>query len=189
MAFLLQFITNIDQARVAGRLYKVDFTCAPWFKSLAAPRGPPAIKVYLPATIWGARVDSLPMGERMAAPSCLVSKNGVYAACVQCDGNFVVYRINLPYDLTQGATPTWASNTGVTGAGSLNFNFDGNVNLLDANGFVVWSSLTKGRATPDSFLIIQAGLGGPWVGYYGFSRSLGEVLGCMVESAQPHPLL
>jgi hypothetical protein len=142
---------------VAGRLYKADFTCAPWYKALNAPRGPPV--EFGPRTAWGARVDSLEPGGRMAAGSCLVSKNGVYAACVQCDGNFVVSQTKSPYDFTQGATQKWASSTsGVAGA-SLNFMLDGNVNLVDANGQVaVWSSLTttlKAKATSNSVLTIQ----------------------------------
>lgn len=55
---------------------------------------------------------------------------------MQGDGNFVSY--------TDGGSPTWASNTGGRGAGTLVVQNDGNL-VVYAGGRAVWASNTAGR--------------------------------------------
>ena len=68
----------------------------------------------------------------------LDSSNGLYAATMQGDGNFVLY--------DQGGAPLW--NTGTSGQGTgpfrLDMQSDGNLVLYDKNGQYTWASNTAG---------------------------------------------
>ena len=79
------------------------------------------------------RQNVLPTEGRLTAGQTLWSPNLEYAAVMQGDGNFVVYR--------SGGVPEWATGTGVAGS-YLRMQGDGNLVVYTAGGAARWSSGT-----------------------------------------------
>jgi len=78
----------------------------------------------------------------------LMSRNGMYTAVMQGDGNFVCY---------QGKTPFWASQTQNKGQGpfTLSVQQDGNLCVYDGARQCTWGTMTNGRGAPPYLLVMQ----------------------------------
>lgn len=90
--------------------------------------------------------DVLNVGESLTCGQMLVSKNNMFRAIMQDDGNFVVYD-NLD-------RPIWASNTYGKGGKILTMQADNNLVIYKDDGKAVWSAKSnKKDSTPQ--LIMQ----------------------------------
>ncbi|KAJ3161514.1 hypothetical protein HDU88_007319 [Geranomyces variabilis] len=102
------------------------------------PIKPPGVIVNA-ADVIVARSDiaAQPQYGLVPAGGCLTSQTRVYKACMQTDGNFVIY--NVPKKMT-ALWSTWQHN-GLGGGvqGVLNPN-DGRFSVIDATGVSTWSS-------------------------------------------------
>ncbi|KAJ3144128.1 hypothetical protein HDU89_008961 [Geranomyces variabilis] len=82
-------------------------------------------------------IAAQPQYGLVPAGGCLTSQTRVYKACMQTDGNFVIY--NVPKEMT-ALWSTWL-HSGLGGGvqGVLNPN-DGRISVIDATGVSTWSS-------------------------------------------------
>ncbi|HVU59754.1 MAG TPA: CHAP domain-containing protein [Candidatus Saccharimonadales bacterium] len=80
--------------------------------------------------------DTLAAGQTLPNDNYLRSANGLYAAIMQTDGNFMVY--------SPGYHVLWGAGTANTGANYAAMQTDGNFVLYRANNTAVWGSGTNG---------------------------------------------
>jgi hypothetical protein len=78
--------------------------------------------------------DTLLQGQKLSRDQQLTSRDGVFHAVMQLDGNFVVYRDKFV---------TWTSDTWKRGDYVI-LQEDGNLVIYDVNKTVTWASRTEG---------------------------------------------
>jgi hypothetical protein len=74
-----------------------------------------------------------------------MSPNGQYKACMQLDGNLVVY-----FQSPQLTTVLWNTNTGGNPGANLKLQVDANLVIYSSTGVAKWSSAVTGSYTQSS---------------------------------------
>ena len=94
--------------------------------------------------------DHLCSGSSIPDEFSLVSRNGLFDARVQTDGNLVIYK-------HPEGKAVWSSKTYGKGAAPYNLSMqnDGNLVLYDGRRFVIWASNTMGKGEMPYRLIMQ----------------------------------
>jgi hypothetical protein len=98
--------------------------------------------------------DTLTVGAKLGNDQYLQSRNGMYYARMQSDGNFVVYRTNNFIS----SNALWSSSSYGKGAGGpyvLEAQQDNNLVVYDRNHSPVWASDTWQKGAPGVRLTMQ----------------------------------
>jgi hypothetical protein len=92
--------------------------------------------------------SAIKSGEQLNQGQCLTSPNRAYTACMQADGNFVVY---------QGEKTLWSTNTAAKGAAPFRMFMQADTHLVlyDTKSEPTWVSHTSTRGVEPSRLVMQ----------------------------------